>query len=55
MQDWSLDVTAAPFAVATTVAVHTSSCDRNKLKSSTSLEFLPSRKRTFTAFAEASC
>ena len=33
-------------------AVHTSNLERNKLKSSTSRLFLPSRKRTLTAFAE---
>jgi hypothetical protein len=35
-------------------AVHTSNLDRKRLKSSTSRLFLPSRKRTLTAFAEES-
>ncbi len=33
-------------------ATHTSFGDRNRLKSSTSAEVLPSRKRTLTAFAK---
>ena len=39
----------APAAVGVMDAFHTSLGDRNKLKSNTSTEFLPSRIRTFTA------
>src|SRR6185312_1036890 len=44
---------APPADVGRIAAVQTSCADRKRLKSSTSCEFLPSRKRTFTAFAEA--
>ncbi len=39
-------------STGSTEAVHMSYGDRNTLKSSTSAEALPSRKRTLTAFVE---
>ena len=53
VQDLSNVTMPAPSAVGMIAAVQTSCADRNKLKSSTSRQFLPSRKRTLTAFAEA--
>src|SRR5437763_1731344 len=53
VHDLSAVITWAPPAeVGMIAAVHTSNLERNKLKSSTSRLFLPSRKRTLTAFAE---
>ena len=43
----------APSVVGMIAAVQTSLADRYRLKSRTSRLFLPSRKRTLTAFAEA--
>src|SRR5437764_7652457 len=55
VHDRSVVATRAPPlpTLGSTAAVHTSYADRNKLKSRTSRLFLPSRKRTLTAFAEA--
>ena len=53
VQDLSAVKMPAPSAVGMIAAVQTSLADRYKLKSRTSREFLPSRKRTLTAFADA--
>ena len=53
VQDLSAVKMPPPFAVGMTATVQTSFAERYKLKSRTSREFLPSRKRTFTALADA--